>query len=143
MVSYCTAFTTLYLHKKNNVLCLFFSGKLNFESAKSLYCDAQSVFEDLVLKTFDSSHTQFFMFYLCSFHHVRSKNSPPFLLCNPPTNLTLRLRLLLSFFQTFSDCFLKFLWQKASSPSTEPIYRQTALSYLASILARAVYIPIK
>ena len=48
-------------------LCL---GTVNYEQSKSLFRDLLSIFNKILLPTHDSSHVQFLLFYICSFHTV-------------------------------------------------------------------------
>lgn len=88
-------------------------GKLDMESAKSLYFDLLQVFETTILPTWASHHVQFVMFYICSFK------------------------------SNIAEAFLNWLWLKVSNPNVAPVIRQSAVAYIASLLARANFIPIK
>lgn len=55
-------------------LC-FVDGVLKFDRAESLFNDLSQIYEGVILKTQQSSHVQFVLFYVSSFHKVR------FLLC--------------------------------------------------------------
>ena len=48
----------------------FVLGTVNYEQTKSLFRDLLSVFNKILLPTHDSSHVQFLLFYICSFHTV-------------------------------------------------------------------------
>lgn len=71
-----------------------------------------AIFDKVILPIHDSSHIQFLLFYICSFKK--------------------------SFFETF----ITHLWKKVQNPSAPVILRQTSLSYIASFLARAKYLPL-
>jgi len=47
-------------------------GSLDIEKTKALYRDLVCVFDKVVLPTHASCHVQYYIFYLCSFHLVRS-----------------------------------------------------------------------
>lgn len=88
-------------------------GSLEMESLKSLYLDILKVFETTILPTWASHHVQFVMFYLCSFK------------------------------PNVAEAFLNWLWQKVSNPNVAPVLRQSAVAYIASLLARANFVPIR
>lgn len=88
------------------------NGSLNMEQTKDLYRHLMSIFDELVLPTYFSSHVQFILFYLCSF----------------------RLAL--------SEAFLDHQWKILQSPSQMAVVRQAAAGYLGSFLARAKFVPI-
>jgi len=78
----------------------------------SLYEDLQKVFETNVLPSYATGHVQFFMFYLCS---LSSK---------------------------IQEKFMDYLWKRFTSPNCPSILRQTAIAYIASIIARAKFIEV-
>lgn len=88
-------------------------GQLQFDSLRNLYHELLYTFEDKILSTYASHHVQFIMFYLCSFK------------------------------PTVSEAFVKWLWQKVSNPNVAPVLRQSAVSYIASLLARATFIKLE
>ena len=45
-------------------------GTVNYEQTKSLFRDFLSIFNRILLPTHDSSHVQFLLFHICSFHTV-------------------------------------------------------------------------
>ena len=45
-------------------------GTVNYEQTKSLFRDFLSIFNRLLLPTHDSSHVQFLLLHICSFHTV-------------------------------------------------------------------------
>ena len=57
-------------HPRENVLRL---GTVNYEQSKSLFRDLLNIFNKILLPTHDSSHVQFLLFYICSFHTVRER----------------------------------------------------------------------
>ena len=73
-----------------------------------IYQDFLSCFESYVLTAKDTGHVQFLMFFL-----IGTKN-------------------------VYSDLFLKWLWDKFTSPNTPSIWRQSSISYMASFVSRAV-----
>ena len=79
-----------------------------------LFDDFLNCFENFILPSHQTEHTQFLLFYICSL-----KN-------------------------TFAERFLLYLWKKISSPTLNYslILRQTSTHYLGSFLARANYISI-
>jgi RNA polymerase I-specific transcription initiation factor RRN3 len=48
-------------------------GILNYEQTQSLFRDLLNVFNKILLPTHDSSHVQFLLFHICSFHTVSYK----------------------------------------------------------------------
>ncbi|XP_068100881.1 RNA polymerase I-specific transcription initiation factor RRN3 [Hyperolius riggenbachi] len=90
----------------------FLNGSLDLNKTKDLYKDLLAVFDKLILPTHASCHVQFIMFYICSFK------------------------------LGFAESFLEHLWKKLQNPNNAPIIRQTAASYIGSLLARAKFIPV-
>ncbi|XP_071976771.1 RNA polymerase I-specific transcription initiation factor RRN3 [Engystomops pustulosus] len=90
----------------------FNNGGFDLNKAKDLYKDLIVVFDKLILPTHACCHVQFTMFYICSF----------------------KLGL--------AEAFLEHLWKKLQNPNNPPIIRQTAASYIGSLLARAKFIPL-
>jgi RNA polymerase I-specific transcription initiation factor RRN3 len=45
-------------------------GTVNYEQTKYLFRDLLNIFNKILLPTHDSSHVQFLLFYICSFHTV-------------------------------------------------------------------------
>lgn len=88
------------------------TGQFDWEKTKSLYHDVVGMFETVILPTFNIHHVQFVMFMLCSFK------------------------------STITEGFLNFLWKKVCSPHVPSVHRQTAVSYIASLIARATFVPI-
>ncbi|CAF2142761.1 unnamed protein product [Rotaria magnacalcarata] len=89
------------------------NGTVNYEQSKSLFRDLLSVFNRILLPTHDSSHVQFLLFYICSFH------------------------------TDFSDEFMNNCWRTFVSPSVSMTFRQASICYLCSLIARAKYIIIR
>ncbi|CAF3912155.1 unnamed protein product [Rotaria sp. Silwood2] len=89
------------------------NGTVNYEPAKSLFRDLLSIFNKILLPTHDSSHVQFLIFYICSFH------------------------------TDFSDEFMNNCWKTFVSPSVSMTFRQASICYLCSLIARAKYISIR
>ena len=46
-------------------------------------------------------------------------------------------------FQALAEGFIDYLWKKVQDPNAQVVFRQTAVAYLASLCARAMYIPIR
>ncbi|UJR37398.1 hypothetical protein I4U23_030103 [Adineta vaga] len=95
-----------------NSVCLG-NGTVNYEQTKSLFRDLLMIFNKILLPTHDSSHVQFLLFYICSFH------------------------------TDFSDEFMNNCWKTFVSPSVSMTFRQASICYLCSLIARAKYIPIR
>ncbi|KAK4875405.1 hypothetical protein RN001_011827 [Aquatica leii] len=88
------------------------SGELNWEKAKKLYQDVLVVFDKVLLPTYNIHHVPFVMFFLCSLK------------------------------PTITEAFLNFLWRKVSNPNVASIHRHTAVSYIASLIARGSFVPL-
>ncbi|CAF3338861.1 unnamed protein product [Rotaria socialis] len=86
------------------------NGIVNYLEAKSLFRDLLNVFNKILLPTHDSSHVQYLLFHICSFH------------------------------TDFSDEFMNNCWRTFTSPSVSMTFRQSAVCYLCSLIARAKYI---
>lgn len=86
------------------------SGELDWEVTKMLYRELLSVFDKFVLPTHASCHTQFLLFYICSFK------------------------------QLLWEGFTDYLWKKVTTPMTQGVFRIAAAGYIGSFLARATYI---
>merc|ERR1711936_731999 len=82
------------------------------DSLMNLYEDLLKVFESNVLPSYATGHVQFIMFYLCS---VSSK---------------------------IQEKFMDYLWKRFTSPNTPSILRQTAIAYIASLIARAKFVDV-
>lgn len=87
-------------------------GELDWERTKSLYIDLMSVFEQIILPTHACYHVQFLIFYFISFK------------------------------KSLAYSFLNLLWRKVINITVAPVIRQASVSYIASLLSRAKFIPI-
>ena len=45
--------------------------------------------------------------------------------------------------QELCDGFLDYLWKRVQNPSIQSVYRQTAVTYMGSFLARAKFVNIR
>ncbi|KAF5273907.1 hypothetical protein FQA39_LY01022 [Lamprigera yunnana] len=88
------------------------SGEFNLEKTKKLYHEVLSVFDQVILPTYNIHHVPFIMFFLCSLK------------------------------TSISEAFLNFLWRKVCNPNVASIHRHTAISYIASLIARGSFIPL-
>lgn len=88
-------------------------GDLEWEVTKRFYREMLFIFEKVVLPTYACSHIQFIMFYLISFRMQ---------LC---------------------DGFLDYLWKLVQNPNVQSVYRQSAVSYMGSLLARANFVSLR
>ncbi|EFN70240.1 RNA polymerase I-specific transcription initiation factor RRN3 [Camponotus floridanus] len=88
----------------------FVDNALQIESLKILYIDILRAFETIILPTHASQYVQFIMFYICSFKAIVA--------------------------ETFTD----WLWRKVIDPNVAPVIRQSAVCYIASLLATASFI---
>lgn len=86
------------------------NGEINFDKLKLLYQDFLTIFDKIILPTYDIHYVQFTMFLLCS------RN------------------------QALTEAFLNYLWKKVCNPSVAAVLRQSAISYIASLVARAKYV---
>lgn len=93
--------------------CYDGGGELNWNRTKSFYSEMTQIFENIILPTHASHHVQFLLLYLLSFNN------------------------------NLSYSFIQFVWRKVVNPNVPPIIRQAGVSYIASLLARAKYIPVK
>ncbi|KAJ8920052.1 hypothetical protein NQ315_011705 [Exocentrus adspersus] len=87
-------------------------GELIWDKAKALYLDLITVFDKVVLPTYDPQHVQFVMFLMC---------------CLKPT---------------IAEAFLNYLWKKMCNPNVARVIRRAAVNYIASLLARANFVPL-
>lgn len=46
-------------------------------------------------------------------------------------------------FQALAEGFLDYLWKKLQNPNTQVVFRQAAVAYIASFLARAKHVNIR
>lgn len=51
--------------------------------------------------------------------------------------------LVCSFKPSISEAFLNHLWRKVGNPNVASIIRETAVNYIASLIARATFIPLE
>ncbi|XP_058814626.1 RNA polymerase I-specific transcription initiation factor RRN3 [Topomyia yanbarensis] len=71
-----------------------------------------SLFDNHILPTHNTHHVQFLIFYFCSFK------------------------------QSYAEYFITYLWKQVCNPNVSTPMRQAAVGYLASMLARAKFVPI-
>lgn len=71
------------------------------------------VFDKVLLPTYNIHHVQFIMFLLCSFK------------------------------TTITEAFLNYLWKKVCAPNIPFVHRHTAVVYIASLVARGSFIPLR
>lgn len=88
------------------------TAELIWEKAKDLYQDMLNIFNHIILPTYNTHHTQFVMFALCSMKPA------------------------------LAEGFLNYLWKKVVSPEVAPVLRMSAVMYIASLISRASYIPL-
>uniref|UniRef100_A0A182NBD8 RNA polymerase I-specific transcription initiation factor RRN3 n=1 Tax=Anopheles dirus TaxID=7168 RepID=A0A182NBD8_9DIPT len=69
-------------------------------------------FETHILPTHNTDHAQFMMFYICSFK------------------------------LSYAEHFISSLWKNVNNPNKSPTVRQTSVGYIASMLARAKFVPL-
>lgn len=93
--------------------CYNSDGELDWEKTKNAFFEMMTVFDQVILPTHDTHHVQFIMFLLCSFK------------------------------PTLTDYFLTFLWKKVCNPNVAPIFRQSAVNYIASFVARANFVQLQ
>lgn len=93
--------------------CYKGDGELDWEKTKNVFFEMMTVFDQVILPTHDTHHVQFIMFFICSFK------------------------------STLTDYFLTFLWKKVCNPNVAPIFRQSAVNYIASFVARANFVPLQ
>ncbi|ELT94357.1 hypothetical protein CAPTEDRAFT_221291 [Capitella teleta] len=84
--------------------------ELKWTECKTIFRELLTVFDKIVVKTYASSHTQFFMFYICSFNDL------------------------------LVEGFLDYLWKRVQNPSHGMVFRQASVAYMASFIARAKYV---
>lgn len=71
------------------------------------------IFDEVLLPSHNTHHVQFVIFHVCSIRPA------------------------------YTEAFLNFLWQKVQNPNVSPIIRHVTVSYIASFLARAKFVPIR
>ncbi|XP_050300204.1 RNA polymerase I-specific transcription initiation factor RRN3 [Anthonomus grandis grandis] len=86
------------------------NGELSWENIKSIYHDLLSVFDKVILPTYSSLHVQFVMFLLCSLKPA------------------------------VTEAFLNYLWKKVCNPNLAIVLRQAAVTYIASLVARGMFV---
>ncbi|KAF7267870.1 RNA polymerase I-specific transcription initiation factor RRN3 homolog Tif-IA [Rhynchophorus ferrugineus] len=87
-------------------------GNLDWSKTKNLYRDLVSVFDKVVLPTYGTHHVQFIMFVLCSLKPA------------------------------LTEAFLNHLWRNVCDLNVPVVLRQAAVSYVASLVARALFVPL-
>ncbi|XP_060528989.1 RNA polymerase I-specific transcription initiation factor RRN3 isoform X2 [Cylas formicarius] len=85
-------------------------GELDWEKTKSLYNDMIHTFDKIILPTYNTNYVQFVMFVLCSLK------------------------------STLTEAFFSYLWKKVCNPNVAGVLRQTAITYIASMIARANFV---
>lgn len=108
-LDYCLHRLFKYIHAE----CHDKNGILKGEKLKSLHVDFLFIFENVILPTFGSCHTQFVIFYLMSFK------------------------------RKLSEDFIVYLWNKVKNNNVAPVMRQAAACYLSGILAHGSFNSIK
>ncbi|PVD38698.1 hypothetical protein C0Q70_01318, partial [Pomacea canaliculata] len=88
------------------------SGQDDWEETKKLFRELLFVFDKLIFITHASNHTQFLLFYICSFK------------------------------QPLCERFIEYLWGKTNASTTQTIFRKSAAGYIASFLTRASFLNI-
>jgi len=86
------------------------NNSLVYDEAEQLFHDILLIFNDVILKTQQSTHVQFIIFYVASFN------------------------------KKFSELFLSTCWDILQNPNNAQVIRQAASAYLASFVARAKYL---
>lgn len=75
-----------------------------------VYQDMLKVFDEVILPTYNTHHVQFVMFVICCFK------------------------------STLTEAFLNYLWKKACLLNEPAVLRQTAVSYIGSLIARGAFV---
>ncbi|KRT84891.1 hypothetical protein AMK59_856 [Oryctes borbonicus] len=88
------------------------TSEIEWAKTKRVYQDIISVFDKVILPTYNLHHVQFIMFLLCSLK------------------------------TSLAEAFLNYLWKKVCTPSTASVIRQAAVAYIASFIARASIVPL-
>lgn len=88
------------------------TGELLWKQTKAMYQDLLTVFDNIILPTYNLHHVQFVMFLLCCFKPA------------------------------IVEAFLNYLWKKVCNPNVAPVLRQASVSYIASLIARATFVPL-
>jgi len=92
--------------------CKGSSGVVDWDRTKGLYHDIITIFDKVVLPTYNSHHVQFVMFALCALK------------------------------TTIAEAFLNYLWKKVCNPNVAVVLRQAAVTYIASLAARGLFVPL-
>ncbi|CAK8685021.1 unnamed protein product [Clavelina lepadiformis] len=85
-------------------------GELQVENARKLFREIIYLFDDIILPIHLLVHVQYIVFYICSFK------------------------------QSFHESFIEHCWKKVTNVNNPSILRQSAVCYIASLLARANYV---
>jgi len=88
----------------------FVNGVLQIKNLRILYTDILYAFETIILHTHASQYVQYIVFYICSFRFI------------------------------IVEEFTKWLWEKVTNHNVEPIFQQTAVCYISSLLATASFV---
>lgn len=88
------------------------TGQLLWEKTRDLYHHMITIFDKVILPTYNTHHVQFVMFNLCCFKTA------------------------------VAEAFLNYLWKKVCTPTVASVLRQTAVAYIASLIARGAFIPL-
>lgn len=84
---------------------------LNASDADRMFKILLTLFDKHILPTHNTHHVQFLMFYFCSFK------------------------------QSYVEYFITYLWKQVINPNVSTPMRQAAVGYIASMLARAKFVP--
>nr|AEE63061.1 unknown [Dendroctonus ponderosae] len=90
--------------------CLTQDGSADWEKTKNLYHHLLTAFDKVILPTYNSHHTQFVMFAMCALKPA------------------------------VTEAFLSHLWKKVCNPNVAAVLRQTAITYIASLVARGQFV---
>lgn len=84
----------------------------NASDADRMFKILLTLFDKHILPTHNTHHVQFLVFYVCSFK------------------------------QSYVEYFISYLWKQVCNPNVSTPMRQAAVGYIASMLARAKYVPL-
>lgn len=84
----------------------------NSREAEQMFRILLKLFDNHILPTHNSHHVQFLMFYVCSFK------------------------------QSYVEYFITYLWKHVCNPNISTPMRQASVGYVASMLARAKFVPL-
>ncbi|XP_078483154.1 RNA polymerase I-specific transcription initiation factor RRN3 [Ciona intestinalis] len=87
-------------------------GELQLQETRKLFREIVHIFDTAIMPVHQLIHVQFVVFYICSLK------------------------------QSFVESFIEHCWQKVVNPNMPTIVRQTYICYIASLLARATFIPL-